>query len=247
MKPARPPRPAVVLSCEHASNAVPARYKRLGLGSAALESHIAYDIGALDVARFYARSLGCDLFEGRWSRLVVDLNRSVEHRALMAESSFGIEVPANEALSDAEKLHRVREYHEPYRRSVKDALARAVDRGGRCVHLSVHSFTPAVNGSVRNADVGLLYDPSRRNERSFARLWARALSTSGLRVRLNYPYRGTADGFTRDLRTMFPASRYTGLELELNQALLSDRRRRMHIARVTALAFVASLGAGAEG
>ena len=247
MKPARPPRPAVVLSCEHASNAVPARYAQLGLGRAALASHIAYDIGALDVARFYARALGCELFEGRWSRLVVDLNRSVGHRALVAERSFGIDVPGNRDVSADEKRRRIREYHEPYRSSVAEALTRALERGGSCVHLSVHSFTPAVNGSKRNADVGLLYDPSRRNERSFARLWAQALATAGLRVRLNYPYRGTADGFTRDLRRMFRASRYTGLEIELNQALLGDRRRRTHIAHVTELAFVATLAVGEEG
>jgi len=244
MKPARPSLPAVVLSCEHASNAVPGRYKRLGLGRAMLDSHVAYDLGALDVARFYARALDCELHEGRWSRLVVDLNRSVGHRGLVAERSFGIAVPGNAGVTDAERIHRVREYHEPYRRAVREALARAVARSGACVHLSVHSFAPMVGGVRRDADVGLLYDPARRNERSLARIWARALSTSGLRVRLNYPYRGTADGFTRDLRRMFPASRYTGLEIELNQALLSDRPRRMHIARVTELAFVASLAAG---
>ena len=234
----------VVVTCEHASNAIPSSYKKLGLDRRSLESHIAHDLGARDVARVYARALGAELHEGKWSRLLVDLNRSVGHRNLVAETSFGTKVPGNAALDIEEKERRVRAYHEPYRRAVVQALARVTEKYGACVHLSVHSFTPVVDGKRRDADVGLLYDPARPNERSLAQKWARALSTSGLRVRLNYPYRGTADGFTKDLRELFPAGRYTGLELELNQALLVDRPKRMHIARVTELAFAASLAAG---
>jgi predicted N-formylglutamate amidohydrolase len=244
LRAARAVSPRVVVTCEHASNAIPGTYKRLGLDRRSLESHIAHDLGARDVARFYARALGADFHEGKWSRLVVDLNRSVDHRNLVAETSFGIQIPGNAELGIAEKERRIRAYHEPYRRAVVQSLARIAEQLGTCVHLSVHSFTPIVNGERRDADVGLLYDPSRPNERSLAKRWAKMLSTSGFRVRLNYPYRGTADGFTKDLRELFPASRYTGLELELNQALLVDRPSRMHIARVTELAFAASLPVG---
>jgi predicted N-formylglutamate amidohydrolase len=234
----------VVVTCEHASNAIPGSYNRLGLDRRLLESHIAHDLGARDIARFYARALGAELHEGQWSRLVVDLNRSVGHRNLIVETSFGTKIPGNTELEIEEKKRRIRAYHEPYRHSVVQALARVAEQCGACVHLSVHSFTPIVNGKRRDADVGLLFDPSRPNERSLAKRWAQALAASGLRVRLNYPYRGTADGFTKNLRELFPASRYTGLELELNQALLADRPRRMHIARVTELAFAASLEIG---
>ena len=147
-------------------------------------------------------------------------------------------------MDEAERARRVHEVYEPYRRAVVQSLARAAEQRGGCVHLSVHSFTPVVDGKRRDADVGLLYDPARPNERSFARRWAEALGASGLRVRLELPvsrhggrfYEGSCAG-------MFPAARYTGLELELSQALLADRRRRMHIARVTELAFAASLAA----
>jgi predicted N-formylglutamate amidohydrolase len=242
----RTPRSPVVVTCEHASNAIPARYKHLGLDRAALESHLAYDLGARDVARFYAQALGAEIHEGRWSRLIVDLNRSAGHRGLVAERSFGVEIPGNRSLDDGEVTRRVRAFYEPYRRAVVQALARVVEQRGACVHLSVHSFAPEVAGKARDADVGLLFDPSRANERSFARRWAQALSGSGLRVRLNYPYRGTADGFTKNLRERFPASRYVGIELELNQALLADRPSRMHIARVTERAFAASLVTGSR-
>ena len=242
----RKPPSQVVVTCEHASNAIPTRYKHLGLDRATLASHVAYDLGARDVARFYAQALGAELHEGSWSRLLVDLNRSATHRALVAERSFGVEIPGNRDVGDDEMKRRIRTYHEPYRRAAVQALARAVEHRGACVHLSVHSFTPVVAGKARNADVGLLFDPSRANERSFARRWAQELAGSGLRVRLNYPYRGTADGFTKNLRERFPASRYLGIELELNQALLADRPSRMHIARVTERAFEASLDPGSR-
>ncbi len=231
----------VVVTCEHASNAVPAQYKRLGLARSILDSHVAFDLGARDIARFYARALGADLHEGRWSRLVVDLNRSTTHRGLIAERSFGVEIPGNAEVDDDERARRIRAYHEPYRRAVVQSLARAVEKRGACVHVSVHSFTPVVAGKRRTADVGLLFDPSRASEKQLARRWAHGLAGSGLRVRLNYPYRGTADGFTSSLRERFPASRYAGIELELNQSLLADRPSRMRIARVTELAFAAVL------
>jgi predicted N-formylglutamate amidohydrolase len=87
------------------------------------------------------------------------------------------------------------------------------------LHVAVHSFAPELNGVVRHADVGLLYDPARRGESAFCHRWADALrqEVPTLRVRANYPYRGTADGLTTFLRGRFGAGRYWGVELEVNQ------------------------------
>ena len=43
--------------CDHASNFVPPELDNLGLPAKHLTSHIAYDPGAVDVARFYCRRL----------------------------------------------------------------------------------------------------------------------------------------------------------------------------------------------
>src|SRR5262249_733660 len=97
-----------------------------------------------------------------------------------------------------------------------------------CLHWSMHSFTPAVNGVRRDCDVGLLYDPGCRREAALARRLRPLIAAHGLRVRMNYPYRGTSDGFTTQLRRQFPASSYAAFELETNQSLLrttSDARR----------------------
>ena len=91
---------------------------------------------------------------------------------------------------------------------------------------------------MRNADVGILYDPRRQREAEPACRWAREIAASGLRVRLNYPYRGTADGLCKTLRQRLPVSAYVGVELELNQRCLAGPASRTHIADVTRTTFL---------
>lgn len=96
------------------------------------------------------------------------------------------------------------------------------------IHVASHSFTPVLDGAVRNADIGLLYDPARSGEVELCRRWQaqlRALAPN-LKVRRNYPYAGKSDGFTAYLRRRFPAEVYIGIELEINQQHVSSGGRR---------------------
>jgi len=101
----------------------------------------------------------------------------------------------------------------------------------------VHSFTPRLRGHTRNADIGLLYDPARPVEQGFCREWAQRMGDEGcFRVRLNYPYRGTSDGFVTALRRELPASGYLGIEIEINQARLMPGAERLALLRLIARA-----------
>ena len=102
--------------------------------------------------------------------------------------------------------------------SVKDA----VRRKHRVIHISSHSFTPELDGEVRNADVGLLYDPRRAGEAALCASWqaAMALRFPQIRVRRNYPYEGKGDGLTSHLRRCYSPESYIGVELEVNQAIV---------------------------
>jgi predicted N-formylglutamate amidohydrolase len=82
----------------------------------------------------------------------------------------------------------------------------------------------------------LLYDPGRRLERELCGRWLDAVREIDptLRARRNYPYLGTADGLTTALRRRFGAAEYAGIELEVNQAVLTDSRRAAAIARTLA-------------
>jgi len=203
---------AVVISCEHGGNRIPAAYRPLfRRHRAALESHRGFDPGALALARDFAKALNAELVYSTTSRLLVELNRSRRHPAVFSEMTKPLSAPERESL-----LER---YYTPYRIWLEEHVRSAVDRGGRVLHLSSHSFTPRLNGVARQADVGLLYDPRRAAELRFCRAWQRELAAAQpqLRVRRNYPYRGYADGLTTHLRRLFPGDRYAGIEVEVNQ------------------------------
>jgi predicted N-formylglutamate amidohydrolase len=113
----------------------------------------------------------------------------------------------------------IEQYYRPYRHQVERHVSGYVTRGLRIIHVSSHSFTPRLAGVLRKADVGLLYDPARPLEARLCRHWQLLLRQRmpSLSVRRNYPYRGTSDGLTSFLRKRYPAERYLGIELELNQ------------------------------
>jgi predicted N-formylglutamate amidohydrolase len=233
--------PYILLTCEHGGNRIPRAYANLFRGQGAvLRTHRGYDIGAADVARRVARSLDVPVFVATVSRLVVDLNRSVGHQRVLSEMT--------RALSASERAQVFAEHYRPHRDAVTAAAIREIDRKNRVIHIAVHSFTPVLDGVRRNADVGLLYDPARPSERAVALAFRVALRARdpNLRVRMNYPYRGTADGFTTDLRQAFADTQYSGIEIELNQALLDERagvRRHSEFIARSLAEIVASLRA----
>ena len=212
-------RPDVAVTCEHASRRFPTALGSLGLTAAQRRSHIAWDPGAASVARVLAAAWGRSPLLGGYSRLVADLNRSPSHPGAVPRVAFGVRVPGNASLSRAERARRIARYHAPWRQRALDMIGRVVAVGGGCVHLSVHSFTPMLHGIERRADVGLLYDPRRPRECRLVTSLRDRLIDSGFTVRRNYPYRGTADGFTTWCRRHFPPTRYLGIEIELNQRL----------------------------
>lgn len=209
----------IILTCEHGGNRVPARYRRLFAGQRRLlDSHRGHDIGALDAARFLRRRLGAPLVSATVTRLIVDLNRSIGHPRVFS--------PFTRPLPAAERERIVAQHYRPYRDQVRHGIRQRIARGGQVLHLAVHSFTPVLDGVERSADIGLLYDPARAGEASLAREWRKALVAAGLCVRCNYPYRGVSDGFIPALRREFPASRYIGIEIEINQRWATGDAKR---------------------
>lgn len=204
-----------LFTCEHGGRTVPQEYTPLFAGAeAVLGSHRGWDPGALLAFEALAPELADAAFAATTTRLLVDLNRSPRHPKLLSE--FTRHLPA-QARHDI-----VARWWTPWRAAVRDQVVTWRDAGYRVRHVSVHSFTPVLDGVARNADIGLLYDPARLPERDWCRHWRELLEARGWRVRLNYPYRGTADGHTTALRRQFPSG-YAGVELELNQALFPER------------------------
>jgi predicted N-formylglutamate amidohydrolase len=204
--------PRLLVTCEHGGNRVPSGYRGLfDQHAALLQSHRGYDPGSLRMAQDLAEHFGAPLIFSTTTRLLVDLNRSPGHPRLFSEATRGLPRAGRDKL--------VEDHHQPYRSRVERRIGREVAAGRRVVHLSSHSFTPVLDGAVRNADVGLLYDPARPGVRARARRWQASIREldPAVRVRLNYPYAGKADGLTTHLRRLFPSRSYVGIELEINQ------------------------------
>jgi len=210
-----------IITCEHGGNRIPARYRELFLGHRTLlDSHRGYDPGSLVMARALASAYGAPLVASTTSRLLIDLNRSIGHPQLFST--------ATRATSATTRAQIVEHHYRPYRLQVERLVEQAVSRGERVIHLSSHSFTAELDGRVRTADVGLLYDPVRRGEVEVCAGWKESLAASApeLRVRRNYPYAGRGDGLTSHLRRRFAHGDYVGIELEINQGIVFDAGRR---------------------
>ena len=212
---------SVFLSCEHASNAVPEFLFRYFEGRAVqkvLKTHRAYDIGAADVFWELAKILHPDYsIQGAYTRLAIDMNRNSDRNHRYSEYT--------ETVSETERKF-LDGYFSGYRAAFLEAAKRKLERknAARILHLSIHSFTPELNGKVRNADLGILYDPARSAEAKLARRFRESLKSYApeLRVRFNYPYLGKTDGHATALRKIFPQAKYLGFEIEMNQALLQN-------------------------
>ncbi len=212
------PKPVIViLSCEHAVDTIPAEFQHYFTEHAALlNSHRGIDFGAAAIARHLSQSLNCYLHSATISRLLIDYNRTLNQQGCFSEIS--------NTFSDAQKQTLIESYYQPYRQHIIEQINTRIAEGYQVWHLSMHSFTPVMDGVVRQAEIGLLYDPQRASEKRLVQRWQRLLKSHDKhwRTRLNYPYKGTADGFTTTLRSEYAANDYLGIEIECNQALMQD-------------------------
>lgn len=218
---------ALHISCEHAVNTVPPEYLHLFKGQEdVLQTHRGIDLGALDIADHLSQVFPCSYTQATVCRLVIDCNRSLSHSHCFSKFS--------NKLSIEEKQYLIDQYYLPFRQKTENLIKEQIENGCQVLHLSIHSFTPELNGVVRNAGIGLLYDHARHGEREVARIWRSLLlqQTPSYRVRMNYPYYGNTDAFTSSLRKHYTEHDYLGFEIENNEALLKERESRIEVANV---------------
>ena len=217
--------PVLMLTCEHASNRLPANFKN-AVPAEVLKTHRAYDIGALAIFRklvkFAKPEFSC---EGKFSRLFVDLNRTITNKSAFSEFYETLE-SRDKPLAEKAKAQATAYWNE-YRENVEQFVRQNIGPSNSTrnkitepdiVHLGIHSFTPVLNGNVRNTDIGILYDPARPLERTYAQVIKDEIKRlyPTMKVRFNYPYKGSSDGLTTTLRKKF-GPQYVGIEIEINQ------------------------------
>lgn len=207
----------LVLTCEHAGNRIPASFAYLFQRAGHdLSSHLGWDPGALRITKQLAGFFEVDYHAYDYSRLLIEVNRSVGHPQLFSGYTRD--------LSQSVKKYLIKTYYEPYREKVTRKMAASVEAKRLVVHLSVHTFTPVWEGKQRAVEIGLLFDDKRKAEKKFCETWCSSLAEAGppYTVRYNEPYHGADDGLTTYLRTLFPEKYYLGLELEVNQKFVNS-------------------------
>ena len=208
----------VVLVCEHASKTMPRALGTLGLDPAALESHIAWDIGAAAVAERLSDLLDAPLISQRFSRLAYDCNRPPESADAYPERSEIYDVPGNRGLDQTERSRRAEALYFPFHRAVDTLIDERLAQGRNVALVTIHSFTPVYFGRPRDGYLGILHDDDRRL--ADAMLDAAAAARPE-KVRRNYPY-GPEDGVTHTLKRHGIARQILNVMLEIRNDLISE-------------------------
>ena len=148
----------IMLVCEHGGRAVPATLASRVPPQEDMDRHIAYDVGAAQVARGLAAALGAPLAIQRYSRLVVDCNRQRHAEDLAPKVADGSTIPFNSELSDASLDERWQMIHQPFH----NAVAEEIDQSQPQALIAIHSFTPQMrDGEPRPMELGFLVHQSR--------------------------------------------------------------------------------------
>ncbi|MHA1546241.1 MAG: N-formylglutamate amidohydrolase [Alphaproteobacteria bacterium] len=212
-----------VLVCEHASNHIPAEFNNLGLSDHDLANHIAWDPGALEVARTLSALLDAPLVEQHVSRLLYDCNRPPAAQSAMSVESEFYEIPGNVDLSKPDRQMRVRRFYEPFRA----ALSACLDQRRDPVIVTIHSFTPVFMGKRRDVDIGILHDHDTRFADAVLDC---AAHNETLIIRRNAPY-GPKDGVTHTLVEHGIARGLLNVMIEIRHDLIADTASQSAMAK----------------
>jgi predicted N-formylglutamate amidohydrolase len=210
----------VLIVCDHASNAIPPGYGSLGLKPETLERHIAYDIGAAELARALAARLEAPAVLSTFSRLLIDPNRGADDPTLVMRYSDGAIVPGNAHADAAEIARRLECFWAPYRNAVRAKVEAMMATGEPPALVSIHSFTPVWRGSPRRWKVGVLWDRDDRISKPLLRALAAEPDLHVDGVGDNEPYDGALAGDMID--AVATARGLANALIEIRQDLIAE-------------------------
>ena len=225
----------IVLVCEHASNNIPPAWGNLGLTEDQRHAHIAWDPGALGLARGLSRRLDAVLIHAPVSRLVYDCNRAPDMPGAMPARSEVHDIPGNATLLPEDRLHRTNAVYLPFHDGLHALIMRRMARGLRPVVVTIHSFTPVYFGKPRQVEFGIIHDA----DPTLARAIHQATSATQLVAELNQPY-SAADDVTHTLRVVATPYGLPNAMLEVRNDLIATSAAEEAMAE--ALAPVLNMG-----
>jgi predicted N-formylglutamate amidohydrolase len=207
-----------IIVVDHAGRRIPRRLQDLGLEAAELQRHIAWDIGALNVARQVAAALDATLLAQNYSRLVIDCNRDPKVATSIPRQSEASLIPGNIDLSDVEIAARRAEIFDPYHNRISELLDERAAAARPTVLVAQHTMTDVYNGVRRKMHAAVLYNRDRR----FAGLVLDALRREeNLVIADNQPY-FVSDETDYSIPHHAEARGLPHVEIEIRQDLVGD-------------------------
>jgi predicted N-formylglutamate amidohydrolase len=176
-----------LLVCDHSSDRIPASLNGLGVPAEKLETHLCLDIGAANVTRFLSDHLMLPAVMAGYSRLVVDCNRRLDDPSAFTTGDRDTVVPGNVDLSQAAREKRANALYWPYHHAVRDSLTALESMASAPALVTIHSFTPVLNGRTRPWHYGILWDSDPRIPKPLIEALRRI---PGIMVGDNAPYSG---------------------------------------------------------
>ena len=211
---------SILLICDHASDRFPKSLGDMGLD-------LAVDIGAGAVTQTLAKRLGVTAVVHNYSRLIVDCNRQLMDPSAFLEYGDGILVPGNRNLHQEDKDLRASALYWPYHCAIDEQVQRLRKSGPLPAFISIHSFTPVLNGESRQWEMGVLWD----KDEQLRDIFLQDLREAGYRVGDNEPYSGKApQDFTIDHHAEEVGLPHIGIEIR--QDLIDDAAGVAEIAEV---------------
>ena len=156
-----------VITVDHASRRIPRCLGDLGLPAAELTRHIAWDIGALAVARLTAEALDAVLVAQNYSRLVIDCNRPLDSLSSIPLISEHVAIPGNRDLTAEQIAVRRDAIFHPYHDHLRRLLDQRRAEGRATILIAQHSMTDIFKGARREMHAAALYNRDRRFALSF--------------------------------------------------------------------------------
>src|SRR6185436_9197662 len=206
-----------VLLGDHAGRAIPTRLGDLGLPREAMDQHISWDIGVAALGELLALALDAPFIHQTYSRLVIDCNRRPDATDSVPAVSDGVPIPGNAGLDALDLAARREEIYGPYQARISSVLDERERLGRRTLLVSLHSFTPVMQGLVRPWRYGVLH---QGDSALSSRMLALLQQTLGNEAGDNQPY--AMDGIDNTVPLHADPRGLDYLELEVRQDLIAD-------------------------
>lgn len=209
----------LLLVCEHASRHIPKYFNGLGLGEDVKKSHVAWDPGALDLAKCLSEAFDATLIKSNISRLVYDCNRPQNDASAMPKRSEIFDIPGNADISDSEILTRTEQIYNPFYTALGQTIAKKQSNDNISSLVTIHSFTPVYFGEKRDVEIGILHSSDSRLADEMLLV---APELSDLQIERNQPY-GPEDGVAHTLEAHGLKNNLANVMIEVRNDLLANQ------------------------